>query len=740
MRLKKERVKRVKKLGNLTVIADKVNIVSPSGKVGGLKMGAGVQAPKRQYQFSYNVDQGAAPSVTSPSDSVPPPTGPPTEPANPVGNALGRIGTMLGQAAWSYAAQPLLHRAGQDTFNWMFNSQTDPNVAQITELSPTDPTAGSPASIYTLANSELAQHEEAISRGQAIPPPINTNLTGSPTDVFYTPAAPTAGTSPTDSFYTPTGTSPTDSFYTPQSGTPTDSFYTPQSGTPTDQFYSATSGSLTAYSPASSGSWTPPYAQYQPQPGVWPGNMSPNQQVPPFLSPTTSGSSGGSPVGPQPGVWPGNMSPNQQVPPFLSPTTSGGSSSPESGVGLGMRYGRLGFMINPIDTTGMEPRSGMNLLQRLLPSSPAGRFPPTTNNIGTQTANDSGISVQTSTGSPSRQSVGTGTDQVRSRNMGSSPISSQVNTVGTSMEPVGRASKKTGTETVSMTTSGTSPIAEKIMNDVGIDVSPTLTAALGEQFAEPVRAEMRQLVDEHASFVSRTRGDVERLMEIHEALAELYQQSQAELSTQTGYTTAMAQYVAEFADIVLGHQNWRSAINQELPISDQVGTILNGLIAVDPGLRNYFKRLFNFTDRLYEISHSDMQTVNAQMMSTGTSPIGRSTMDSSTSPLGPQPGIWPGHMDRGTDPASPLSRVLNSPTISLPPSPMIPRARSRPGAISTAGMSARSGLMSAYRNVRGRGEIVNRYTGDDWIPQTRTRRRVREYDQPEERPARRGRR
>ena len=694
MRLKKERVKRAKKLGNLTVIADKVNIVSPSGKVGGLKMGAGVQAPKRQYQFSYNVDQGAAPSVTSPSDSVPPPTGPPTEPENPVGNALGRIGTMLGQAAWAYAAQPILNRAGVDTYNWMFNSQTDPNVAQITELSPTDPTAGSPASIYTLANSELAQHEEAISRGQAIPPPINTNLTGSPTDVFYTPAAPTAGTSPTDSFYTPTGTSPTDSFYTPQSGTPT------------DQFYSATSGSLTAYSPASSGPWTPPYAEYQPQPGVWPGNMSPNQQVPPFLS----------------------------------PTTSGGSSSPDSGVGLGMRYGRLGFMINPIDTTGMEPRTGMNLLQRLLPSSPAGRFPPTTTNIGTQTANDSGISVQTSTGSPSRQSVGTGTDQVRSRNMGSSPISSQVNTVGTSMEPVGRASKKTGTETVSMTTSGTSPNAEKIMNDVGIDVSPTLTAALGEQFAEPVRAEMRQLVDEHASFVSRTRGDVERLMEIHEALAELYQQSQAELSTQTGYTTAMAQYVAEFADIVLGHQNWRSAINQELPISDQVGTILNGLIAVDPGLRNYFKRLFNFTDRLYEISHSDMQTVNAQMMSTGTSPIGRSTMDSSTSPLGPQPGIWPGHMDRGTDPASPLSRVLNSPTISLPPSPMIPRARSRPGAISTAGMSARSGLMSAYRNVRGRGEIVNRYTGDDWIPQTRTRRRVREYDQPEERPARRGRR
>lgn len=204
MRLRKERTKR-KKLGNLTLIADKVNIVSPSGQISKLGQGGGVQAPKRQYQFSYNLDQ-ATPSVTSPSDSVPPPTGPPTEPENPVGNALGRIGTMLGQAAWAYAAQPILNRAGVDTYNWMFNSSTNPNVANELVWTPMSQglspgTNSSSSGTYydppptprtqrrellagaaegRRADDYLAMADEMMSRGRLLPPPIDTSVARPP--------------------------------------------------------------------------------------------------------------------------------------------------------------------------------------------------------------------------------------------------------------------------------------------------------------------------------------------------------------------------------------------------------------------------------------------------------------------------------------------------------------------------------------------------------------------------------
>lgn len=384
MRLKKERIKRSKKLGNLTVIADKVNIVSPNGKVGGLKMGAGVQAPRRQYQFSYNLDQGiGGPSVTSPSDSVPPPEGPPPqEPANPVGNALGRIGTMLGQAAWAYAGQSLFNRAAEDVSNWMFNSQTDPNVAQITELSP------------TLTNSSWPGIEPVPSPQGALPSPADSGyssngswpgiepvptpdgLTGFPNDIQYVSYPSPAG-SPgrpiplEDSTRVLPARPPmievpsvrdANGRLVPRQGLssparrameaaeerrralppPIDTSLT---NSPTDVFYSAMSGTQTPsnfYTPQGD-AWTPPFQQFQPQPGVWAGNVSPNQQVPPFLSPTTSG---------------------------------GTSASTASGRGLGRA-----FPPPAINTSGMNPRTGMNLLQRTSPSALAGRSPPSTPQI-----------------------------------------------------------------------------------------------------------------------------------------------------------------------------------------------------------------------------------------------------------------------------------------------------------------------------------------------------------------------
>lgn len=233
MRLKKDRVKR-KKLGNLTLIAEKVNIVTPSGGPVTIGRGGGVQAPKRQYQFSYNVDQG---SVTSKPDVVQP-AGPPPEAENAVTNGLGRIGRILGDYAMSYATQALFNQATRSFENWMHNSGANPNTTNVTTVTPgSSNTSGTPTDpYYTPVGSEATEFFTPTSPGfpapstftgrrPNIPPPIITQRSPD-TDMTFltpinpptTPSAPTSGrtavnpltpSTPTQSsFPTPSSTGP----------------------------------------------------------------------------------------------------------------------------------------------------------------------------------------------------------------------------------------------------------------------------------------------------------------------------------------------------------------------------------------------------------------------------------------------------------------------------------------------------------------------------------------------------
>lgn len=332
MRLKKERVNR-KKLGNLTLIADKVNIVSPSGQAIGPRIGGGVQAPKRQYQFSYNVDQ-QSPSVTSGADTVTP-SAPGPEPPNPVQNALGRIGSMLGNAAMAYVGQAIGNRVATEFENWMFNSSTNPNVPDDLVWTPmsqgispgTTASSGTtyvpPPSPRTQRREQLAgaaegrqadqylqQAEDLMRRPRVLPPPIDT---GSPTSTgTYVTASPNAHYSPSSSI--------------PQSLTPS---------TPTIPNMPSPPGT----SPAGS-------LPSMPSP---PGG-SPRSPDIPYMPPPPTGSIGSSPTGSSPGT--------ATVAGETYPATSVGTPTSASSIGS-LRYPGISPPSTPgsVNYPGMSPVS-----------------------------------------------------------------------------------------------------------------------------------------------------------------------------------------------------------------------------------------------------------------------------------------------------------------------------------------------------------------------------------------------
>lgn len=323
MRLKKERPKR-KKLGNLTVITDKVNIVTPGGKplqVSGTGLG-GVRAPKRQYQFSFDQAPG---SVTGKEDVLQPPPIPlpqqPQQPPSAVTNSLGRIGRMLGDMALAYAGQALFNQAGRATENWMYNSESNANVPEVSDLpipvadveaGTISPTIGqtlnqnapawgaaTPGTISPTIGQTLNQNVPAWiepTTGQVLnqggnaawavtrPPGIG----GTPTDITYSNSTTWTGNFPSSSprtpvppVFSPNLPSPIrTSGLNPVVG-PDSAGLTPQGvTTPYSAGLTPASGGPSTSTP-SSGPLTPPYSGpnlAQRIPGAWPG--SPEVQTP----------------------------------------------------------------------------------------------------------------------------------------------------------------------------------------------------------------------------------------------------------------------------------------------------------------------------------------------------------------------------------------------------------------------------------------------------------------------------
>lgn len=268
MRLKNEKPKR-KKLGNLTVVADKVNIVTPGGKplqVSGTGLG-GVRAPKRQYQFSF--DQAPSTSVTGKEDVLQPPTIPlPQQPqASAVTNSLGRIGRLLGEMALNYAGQALFNQAGTATENWMYNTESSANVPEVPD-SLIPPTIG-----QTLNQGGNAAWVSTQPAG----------IGGSPVDITYSNPTTWTGTFPSSTPVTPTP--PVFSPNLPLSpiNTNVNRVVGPDSAglTPTAATTPYSAG-LTPSTPTSA-MVTPPYSGpnlAQRVPGGWPDAMSPDGQTP----------------------------------------------------------------------------------------------------------------------------------------------------------------------------------------------------------------------------------------------------------------------------------------------------------------------------------------------------------------------------------------------------------------------------------------------------------------------------
>lgn len=315
------------KVKNLTLVADRVNIVNASGGPSKIIGGGGVQAPKRQYQFSHDVAPNI--SVTSPESVLPPP--PMNQPEAPsqipsVANSLGRIGQMLGSAAASYASQALWNRASADFQNWMFNSSGTPNTSPTSPSwpgiepvpSPTSPSwpgiepVPSPPGIsgpitdlgYSspiLSDRTMVQSPGQMSPGSPYIPPsqIPSPATSSPRtpDSFRVPSAGLRRPNLPPPINTQVG--PDSAGLTPASLTPTPSSGGPSPGGQVNPPYSVPS----VLQRVPGGWYDSPTSPFQPTPGVWNPGAGPmmteiNMAVPdPYLMRRTPTAA------PQPGVY-----------------------------------------------------------------------------------------------------------------------------------------------------------------------------------------------------------------------------------------------------------------------------------------------------------------------------------------------------------------------------------------------------------------------------------------------------